>query len=75
MPTSVRLAPEIEARLDRLAARTGRTKAYYLREIIETGVDELEDYYLAADTVERIRKGEEGVVSIDRARAELDLED
>ena len=35
MATSIRLAPEIEQRLDYLASQTGRTKAFYLREIIE----------------------------------------
>jgi RHH-type rel operon transcriptional repressor/antitoxin RelB len=29
--TSIRLAPELANRLDRLAAKTGRTKAFYLR--------------------------------------------
>jgi RHH-type transcriptional regulator, rel operon repressor / antitoxin RelB len=47
MATSVRLAPEIEKRLDFLANQTGRTKAFYLRQIIENGLDDLEDYYLA----------------------------
>ncbi|MET3583320.1 RHH-type rel operon transcriptional repressor/antitoxin RelB [Mesorhizobium robiniae] len=62
MPTSVRLAPEIEERLDFLAARTGRSKAYYLRELIERGLEDVEDYYLAAEVLERIRSGEEEVV-------------
>ena len=53
MATSIRLAPEIEQRLAYLAAKTGRTKAYYLREIIEQGIEEMEDYYLAADVLER----------------------
>ena len=35
MATSIRLAPETEQRLDYLASQTGRTKAFYLREIIE----------------------------------------
>ncbi len=35
MPTSVRLAPDVESRLERLAEATGRTKAFYLRELIE----------------------------------------
>jgi RHH-type rel operon transcriptional repressor/antitoxin RelB len=43
MATSIRLAPEISERLDRLAARTGHTKAFYLREIIECGIGEMED--------------------------------
>ncbi|TPK98294.1 MULTISPECIES: ribbon-helix-helix protein, CopG family [unclassified Mesorhizobium] len=62
MPTSVRLAPEIEERLEFLAAKTGRSKAYYLRELIERGLEDVEDYYLAAEVLERIRRGEEDVV-------------
>jgi RHH-type rel operon transcriptional repressor/antitoxin RelB len=57
MATSIRLAPEIEQRLDTLSSRTGRTKAFYLREIIERGIEEMEDYYLATDVLERVRKG------------------
>jgi RHH-type rel operon transcriptional repressor/antitoxin RelB len=34
MAISVCLDPEIEARLDQLASITGRTKSYYLRELI-----------------------------------------
>jgi predicted DNA-binding protein len=48
MATSIRLDPVIEQRLDNLAAQTGRTKAYYLRELVANGLDDLEDYYLAA---------------------------
>ncbi|MER8367132.1 MULTISPECIES: ribbon-helix-helix protein, CopG family [unclassified Mesorhizobium] len=62
MPTSIRLSPEVEQRLDFLAAKTGRSKAYYLRELIERGLEDLEDYYLAAEVVERIRRGEEDVM-------------
>ena len=47
MATSIRLAPETEQRLDYLASQTGRTKAYYLREIIDQGIEDVEDYYLA----------------------------
>ena len=59
MPTSIRLTPEIEERLNFLAAQTGRSKAFYLREIIERGLDDMEDYFLAADVLERVRKGKE----------------
>ncbi|TGQ46692.1 MULTISPECIES: ribbon-helix-helix protein, CopG family [unclassified Mesorhizobium] len=62
MPTSIRLSPEVEQRLDFLAAKTGRSKAYYLRELIERGLEDMEDYYLAAEVLERIRRGEEDVV-------------
>lgn len=63
MVTSIRLEPETERRLDDLAAQTGRTKAFYLREMIERCIDDLEDYYLAADALERIKKGEERVLT------------
>jgi RHH-type transcriptional regulator, rel operon repressor / antitoxin RelB len=73
--TSIRLSPELGNRLDRLAARTGRTKAYYLRQIIESGIAEMEDYYLAAETLERIRKGQEKVYTSSSVRKDLGLDD
>lgn len=75
MATSVRLVPEIEKRLDFLASKTGRTKAFYLREIIERGIEDIEDYYLSADVVERIRKGEETIHSAADVRKDLGLDD
>lgn len=75
MATSIRLDPEIEQRLDRLAAQTNRTKAYYLRELVTQGLDDLEDYYLAAATMERVRKGEEKVYSAEQVRKDLGLDD
>lgn len=75
MATSIRLAPEIEQRLDFLAIHTGRSKAYYLREIIESGIEDMEDYYLAAEVIERVRKGEERVFSLDEVERELGLAD
>ena len=59
MATSIPLAPETEQRLDFLASQTGRTKAFYLREMIEHGIEEMEDYYLAADVLARVRQGKE----------------
>ena len=75
MATSIRLDPATEQRLDQLAARTGRTKAYYLRELVTKGLDDLEDYYLAAATVERVRKGEERTYTSEQIRADLGLDD
>lgn len=74
MATSIRLAQETEQRLDFLASNTGRTKAYYLREIIERGIEEMEDYYLASDVLERVRKGQEGVHSSADVRRDLGLD-
>ncbi len=75
MATSIRLAPETEKRLDFLASQTGRTKAFYLREVIERGLEDMEDYYLAADVLERLRQGKEGVYSSVYVRSALDLDD
>lgn len=75
MPTSIRLAPETEQRLDYLASHTGRSKAYYLREIIEQGIEQMEDYYLAAGVLERVRKGQEPVYAAADVRKDLGLDD
>ena len=64
----------MEARLDKLAAATGRSKAYYLRELIEQGMDDLEDAYLGAAVLERIRSGKEQTHSLNDVAAELGLD-
>ena len=75
MPTSIRLESETEERLNRLSSLTGRTKAFYLREIIDRGLEDVEDYYLAADILERVRKGEEQIHTAADVRRELGLDD
>lgn len=74
MATSIRLEPEVEERLNFLATQTGRTKAFYLRELITRGMEDLEDYYLAADVLERVRKGEEEILSSADVRRSLELD-
>ena len=75
MATSIRLSLETEERLAYLASQTGSTKAFILREVIERGLDDLEDYYLAADVLERVRKGGEQVYSSAEVREYLGLGD
>jgi RHH-type rel operon transcriptional repressor/antitoxin RelB len=75
MATSIRLSQDIEKRLDFLATETGRTKAFYLRELIEQGIQDLEDYYLAADVLEQVRKGKEKVHPAAEVRESLGLDD
>ena len=74
MATSIRLDPAIERRLDHLASSTGRTKAYYLRELVVNGLEELEDFYLADATMERVRKGEEATFSAAEVRGDFGLD-
>ena len=75
MATSIRLDEKTERRLEQLAARTGRTKAYYLRELITGGLDDLEEAYLAAATLERVRARREKVYTAEQVRTELGLDD
>jgi RHH-type transcriptional regulator, rel operon repressor / antitoxin RelB len=63
MPTSVRLSSEVEKRLSALSVKTARSKAYYLREIIERGLEDVEDYYLAVEAMERLKRGEDEIIS------------
>ena len=75
MATSINLSREDERRLDFLASQTGRTKEFYLQEIIERGLEDLEDYYLAAGVRERVRQGQEQVYSASDVRKDLGLDD
>lgn len=54
---ALRLPPEIEARLDDLAKRTGRSKSYYAREAIIEHLEDLEDLYLAEQRLIALRAG------------------
>jgi RHH-type rel operon transcriptional repressor/antitoxin RelB len=49
---AIRLNPDIESRLERLAKKTGRTKTFYAREAILTHLEDLEDAYLASQRLE-----------------------
>ena len=75
MATSIQLTPDTERRLDLLVSQTGRSKAFYLREMIDRGLEDLEDYYLAAEVLERVRTGAEKVYSAAEARKILALDD
>lgn len=70
--TNVRLPDVTYERLKALAARTGRSASYYIREAIEEHLDDLEDVYLAEQTLERLRRGEDTVVSAEEFWRGLD---
>ena len=75
MPTSIRLDPMIEQRLDHLAEVTGRSKAYYLRELIVSGLEDLEDRYLAERELDAVRKGKSKIYTLEEAEKKLGLAD
>ena len=72
---AIRLPEDIEARLDILAKRTGRSKSFYAREAILQHLEDLEDLYLAEQVVQRVRSGEEQTSSLDEVAARLGLAD
>jgi len=74
MSTVVELTPDIEQRLEALAARTGRSKREQLQDIIAQGVEDMEDYYLSAEVLKRVQQGQERVYSAEVVRRELGLE-
>lgn len=73
--TAIRLPDETYERLQTLAARTGRTATYYIREAIEQHIEDLEDIYLAEQELERVRRGESRIYSLKEVEDELGLGD
>ena len=70
---AIRLPTDIEERLNALAKATGRTKTFYAREAILEHLEDLEDIYLAEQTLERLRSGDESTYSLDDVERELGL--
>ena len=75
MATTIVLSPETEERLDFLASETGHSKEFLLNEMIERGMEDVEDYYLAVEVLNRIRSGEELVYTSAEVRLDLGLDD
>ena len=50
---ALRLSPEIEQRLEKLAQETGRTKSYYAKKAITEFLQDEEDYLLALTRLEK----------------------
>ena len=50
---TVRLDPELEARLDELAEATGRSKSHYVRQALEEFLEDRADYLLAISLLEK----------------------
>ena len=71
---ALRLPADLEARLDALARKTGRTKSYYAREAIVEHIDDLEDLYLAQKRYALIEKGKSKTLSLDEVEAQLAVE-
>jgi len=65
----IRLEPDLEARLRKLAKRTGRSKSYYAREAIRQYLEDREDYLLGIAVLER----DEPTISLKQLERRLGL--
>ena len=66
----IRLEPDLEKRLDKLAKQTGRSKSYYARLAIQQYLEDREDYLLGIAALER----REPRISLEELERELGLE-
>jgi RHH-type transcriptional regulator, rel operon repressor / antitoxin RelB len=67
---AVRLDPEMEAALNKLATETGRSKSYYMKEALASFLEDRADYLLALAALER----QEPRTNLADLRKELGLE-
>jgi RHH-type transcriptional regulator, rel operon repressor / antitoxin RelB len=70
-PLSVRLDAQLDARLERLARLTGRSKSFYVKQAIEDHLEDLEDLYLAQRIARRVAEGRERLIPLEELEREL----
>lgn len=75
MTLSIRLPSDVETRLKKLAALTGRTKSFYITEAIREHLDDLEDLYLAERELVAVRAGTSEVVPLEDVMKHYGMED
>lgn len=71
MPTTIRLHGDLEARIKRLAAETGRPQSFYINEMIEREIDRVEHEYAILRDAEAYRAGRLPTVTLSELNAEL----
>ena len=74
MAISIRLPGDVEARLQKLATLTGRSKTFYVTEAIREHLDDIEDIYLAEKRLEDIRAGKIHTVSLEEVMKRYGME-
>jgi len=73
VPRSIRLPKDVDERLSRLATATGRSKSYYLGELVTAGIDDLEYAYGLAARAEAIRAGQRETRPLEYLMSEMDI--
>jgi RHH-type rel operon transcriptional repressor/antitoxin RelB len=74
-PFSIRLTDELDARLERLARLTGRSKSFYVKHALEEQIEDLEDLYLARKVAKRVAEGRERLIPLEDLERELGVAD
>lgn len=71
MTIAVDLSPEQVHRLDALAARTGCSRSFYVKEAIDTHLDELEERFWADKAIDRWEASDRKTRPLSDLNAEL----
>ena len=71
---SVRLNPELEKRLQEFIHKSHRSKSSCVQQALEEFLEDQEDYLEALAVLERIKRGEEKVYSLEEIISKYDLE-
>ena len=71
MAIAIRLPEELESKLSALAKRTKRSKSFYVREAVESYLEDVEDYYLGMEVLETPGR----IYSLEEARKACELDD
>ncbi len=74
MAISIRLPEDLESRLENLAAKTGRSKTFYIREALLNHLEDLEDLYLAERELKAIRGGRSNTRSLEQVMKRYGME-
>ena len=74
MTLTIEIDPDIKRRLEQLAGRKGESRADLLRNVLENGIEDVEDYFSAAAILNRVENGEEKTYPLEDVLRELGLE-
>ncbi len=74
-PFSIRLDEDLDARLERIARLTGRSKSFYVKQALAEQIEDLEDLYLARKGARRVADGRERLIALEELERELGVDD
>ena len=72
---TIRLTKDEEARLNALAARTGRTKSFYVRTALREYLEDLEDAFAADSAMRELEASGRKTVPLSEVVADLGITD